>query len=316
MRSGPTGDGPTGQSQPAAVDGVPTELLAFQLSLSAGDQSPAELLGRYDAYTNDAAPAVGRVDHAVPIREVAGWRVTADVYRPVDAGPFPVLVYLHGGAWVMGAPSTHRRLAAELAALGLLTVVVDYRRAPRHRFPAAVEDTIDAVDWARRHAEEFGGDPATILVGGDSAGANLTAAALVTGDVGPVRAALLCYGIFDFHRALPAFAALVGGAHPDRQRYLPPAEFDRLRDDPRLSPERACDALPETLVLAGDRDPLYEESVSLAKRLGERGRPHSFVAIENAPHGFLQLPGHPSHDRGLRAVERYLRHIDVVAPPP
>ncbi|MHA6797419.1 alpha/beta hydrolase (plasmid) [Pseudonocardia bannensis] len=300
----PPGDG-------AAVE-LPPELLEFQLTLALPRSgSVRDLLASFDAYINQRLPPVAAVIHQVPVREMAGWRVTADVYRPFGEPPFPTLVYLHGGAWVMGAPSTHRRLAADLAALGLLTIVVDYRRAPRHRFPAAVEDTVHAIDWARDHAAAHGGDPSRLLVGGDSAGANLAAAALATGRAGAVAAALLCYGIYDVHRALPVLADLLGGPDPATQLYLEPEDARRRLDDPRLHPERYCAGFPPTLILAGERDPLFAESAALADRLTAAAVHHEFVVVPGAPHGFLQLPTHPCHAEGLRTIDEFLRRTGV-----
>lgn len=285
---------------------MPQALWDFQRTLSApAGVSVTELLGGFDGWINGNAPQVARVDERVPLREVDGWRVTADIHRPFGAGPFPVLVHLHGGAWVMGAPSTHRRLAAELATMGLLVVVPDYRRAPRHRFPAAVEDTIDAVRWTREHAAEFGGDPDRLLIGGDSAGANLAAAALASGV--EAVAALLFYGIYDVHRALPAISSLVGP--PEAQLYLTAEDFQNLTDDPRLHPERYCGSFPPSLVLTGDGDPAADESHRLAARLADHGIDHELVVLPDSPHGILQLPGTTGHRLGLAAVHDFLlRH--------
>jgi acetyl esterase len=288
---------------------VPRELLEFQRTLSLPGRSPADLLASYDAYVNQDGPTVAAISRGIPVREVAGWRITADVYRPLGKPPFPMLVFLHGGAWVMGAPSTHRRLARDLSALGLLTIVIDYRRAPKHRFPAAVEDTVHAIGWARERATSLGGDPSLILIGGDSAGANLAAAALASGLPDPVSAALLFYGIYDVHRSLPTLAELVGGSDPNTQLYLEPSDARRLLDDPRLHPERYCQGFPSTLVLVGDEDPLFAESKELAARLSAAGVSHRFIVLPDAPHGFLQLPTHPSHAHGLRVIDAYLQSI-------
>jgi acetyl esterase len=309
--SEPTGGVPSTNDSPIPL---PPELLEFQRTLAppATGGSIPELLASFDDYTNQQMPVVGNVSTGVPIRDIAGWRVTADVYTPVGEPPFPVLVYLHGGGWVMGAPSTHRRLAADLATLGLLTVVVDYRRAPKHRFPAAVEDTIDAINWVRDHASDLGGDSSRLLVGGDSAGANLAAAALATGEAGDVAAALLCYGIFDVQRALPSLVELIGGPDPHAQLYLEPDDVLGLTDDPRLHPERYCSEFPATLVLVGEHDPLLAESQALADRLADTPVAFEFVVAPDAPHGFLQLPTHPSHDIGLRAIDDFLHQAGVL----
>lgn len=295
-----------------AID-LPPELLEFLRTLVPPASDPSEdLLASFDAYTNQRIPTLGGVTIKVPVREVAGWQVTADVYRPLGEPPFPMLVYLHGGAWVMGAPATHRRLAADLAALGLLTVVVDYRRAPRHRFPAAVDDAVHAVSWARATAADHGGDPDRLLLGGDSAGANLAAAALTTGAAEMVAAALLFYGIYDVHRALPVLEHLVGGREPDTQLYLEPEDARTLVDDPRLHPERHCAAFPPSLVLVGGDDPLRGESEALDRRLVDTAVPHEFVVVPDAPHGFLQLPTHQSHAEGLRRIEGFLERVGLL----
>ncbi|MBC3192977.1 alpha/beta hydrolase fold domain-containing protein [Pseudonocardia sp. C8] len=298
----------------AAPDDIllPADLLRFQTTLAPpAGRTALDVLAAADPYTNQNADAGLLVGRRVPIRQVAGWDVTADVYRPATAGPLPVLVYLHGGGWVLGAPSTHRRLARDIAGLGLVVVVVDYRRAPRHRFPAAVDDTTDAIEWARRHASTWGGDPDRMVVAGDSAGANLAAAALALGAEG-CSAAVLAYGIYDVHRALPLLSGLVGGPDPDSQLYLDPVDARRLVDDPRLHPERHCAGFPPTLVLVGRRDPLVGESRALAKQLTDRGVVHSYVEVEDAPHGFLQMPTESWHTDGLAVIGEFL--TDVLPP--
>ncbi|AHH17514.1 esterase/lipase [Nocardia nova SH22a] len=295
--------------------GVPGDLYQFNRTLSTAGLpgSALELLASFDDYTNQPGPAATVVPK-VPLREVGGWRVTADVYRPAGEPPFATLLYLHGGAWVLGAPASHRRLAADLAALGLLTVVLDYRRAPKHRFPAAVDDTSHALEWLRDHAAELGGDPDRILVGGDSAGANLAAAALASGKHDFVSGALLLYGIYDVHRAMPVLTDLVGGPDPETQLYLEPDDMRRIGDDPRLHPERHCDRFPPSLVLVGADDPLHHESASLAAALTEAGVGNRYLSIPDAPHGFMQMPTHPAHARGLSAIEQFVAHTYPTSP--
>ena len=298
---------------------LPPGLLEFQLTLRPPAGTTAvELLAAADAYANQDPPPVGAVHRAVPLRESAGWRLTADLYVPAGPPPFPTLLFLHGGAWVTGSPWTHRRLAAELAALGLLTVSLDYRRAPKHRFPAAVADCSFALDWAAERAGSYGGDPSRLLVGGDSAGGNLAAAVLATGaaaSAATVRAALLLYGIFDYHRALPTLSALVGGPDAGSQAYLVPADADALRGDPAVSPEARCGHFPPTLLLTGGRDPLLPESVAMAGRLAGHHLAHQLVVLPDAPHGFLQLPTHPSYARGLREIGGFLHARDLLPAP-
>lgn len=299
-----------------AESGVPERLLAFNRTLRMeGDGTPLDLLGGYDDYTNQDGPRAADVIHGVPVREVGGWRVTADVYVPHGDGPFPVMLWLHGGAWVMGAPATHRRLAEDLSAIGLLTVVIDYRRAPKHRFPAAVDDTAHALSWVAGHGSSLGGDPSRLFIGGDSAGGNLVAAALaVRSDDVPVAGAVLAYGIYDVHRALPLLTDLVGGPSPHTQLYMDPIDATTLVDDPRLHPERFCAGFPQTLVLSGDEDPLHGESVRLAEQLTRQNVPHRFHVAPGAPHGFLQLPTHPCHQQGLRTIHEFVTDVSADKP--
>ena len=145
--------------------------------------SPAEARRLYRerrAYTQPDPPPVAAVrdlhtDGGVPLR----------LYRPVDAGDDavvkPALVYFHGGGWTIGDLDTHDVLCRQLcAAAGIVVVAVDYRLAPEHRFPAAVDDCLAATRWVRREAAALGIDPTRLAVGGDSAGGNLAAVVALT----------------------------------------------------------------------------------------------------------------------------------------
>ncbi|MPZ62525.1 MAG: alpha/beta hydrolase fold domain-containing protein [Propionibacteriales bacterium] len=290
------------------VHGVPRELMDFQATLRPPAGATAlEFLKEFDGYQNADPPSVGATHAGVRLREQDGWVLGADVVVPSGDPPYPTLVYLHGGGWVMGSPWTHRRLTAELAVRGLLVFSVDYRRAPKHRFPGAVDDAAFAMDWVRTHAADFGGDPSELLVGGDSAGANLAAAVLASGGGAGVSAALLCYGIYDYHRALPTLAGLLDGSDAESQPYLHPGEFHALRNDPRLSPENHVSEFPPTFLTVGEHDPLRPESESLAARLAAASVPYELQIAADAPHGYLQMPTHPAHDEALDALAAFVR---------
>jgi acetyl esterase/lipase len=134
------------------------------------------LLARFGGLLNGDLPEIGAFHERVPIREIAGAQVTADVMVPQGEGPYPVLVYLHGGGWICGSPATHRRLCHRFAEAGYLTLSIDYRLAPEHPFPAPYDDCEFAVRWAAREAARWNGDAARLAIGGDSAGGNLAAA--------------------------------------------------------------------------------------------------------------------------------------------
>src|SRR5215467_214830 len=143
---------------------------------------------------NDDLPAIGTLEKNVELRP--GLR--ADIAVPKGAGPHPVMVYLHGGGWAFGSPTSFRKLGMQFAEAGYLTIVLEYRLAPEHPFPAALQDVMFAVTWARDNARRWNGDGARIPVGGDSAGGNLSLSALASSELRAVlRAAVLFYGCFD-----------------------------------------------------------------------------------------------------------------------
>ena len=168
-------------------------------------KSVADLRAMLDGISpllNASPPSVGRLHEGVLVRDLPSGRVTADVAEPAGAGPHPVLVYLHGGGWCSGSPRSHRKLALRFAEAGFVVVNLGYRLAPEAPFPGPLEDCLFAIRWAARQAQRFDGDPARIAVAGDSAGANLAAAAAIAlaedRSVAPLSAALLFYGVFDF----------------------------------------------------------------------------------------------------------------------
>ncbi len=258
---------------------LPADLLEFMETLRAPKGvNPADMLLRYDDLMNGDPPPVGAVHENVLLREVAGWRVTADIAVPTGAGPHPVLVYFHGGGWTMGSPKTHRRLGREFAAGGYLTINVDYRRAPKHRFPAAFDDCYFATQWAVENAAKYGGEAKRLAVGGDSAGGNLAAGVLAEAvqKGGPeISVGVLIYGVFDYHKALSA----LGTTGPSTQLYLPEDQYEALRGDHRVSPLASCGKFPPCYIGVGTKDPLFPESVELARRMKELGVDHDLHVI-------------------------------------
>ncbi|HET6470560.1 MAG TPA: alpha/beta hydrolase [Pseudomonadales bacterium] len=252
---------------------------------------------------NRRLPKVGAFHERVPL--VAPDRtITADIIVPDGAGPFPVFVYCHGGAWVAGNPASHRKLTHRFAEGGVLVVSVDYRLAPEHPFPAAFDDCVFAVDWVFEHVREYGGDPARIAIGGDSAGGNLAAAVaieLAQRKRGPrVEAAVLIYGVFDF--------ADVGGPLFSRvlhEAYLG-ANGAALLRDPRVSPVHGAHRLPPSLIIVGGQDPLIDDALALAQRLAAAGVRHEYVVAPGMPHGFVQMEFFGDARRSIERVQAFL----------
>jgi acetyl esterase len=227
--------------------------------------------------------------------------LAARLYVPASDGsePPPLLVYFHGGGWVIGDLYTHDSPCRFLAAnAGVQVLAVDYRLAPEHPFPAAAEDAFAAFSWASENAARFGTEPARVAVGGDSAGANLAAVAALTArdEGGPVPAMqLLIYPVTDTGRELPSRRTFADGFLLTRRdmayyedRYLPPGTD---RSDPRVAILQADDlgGLPPAYVAVAGFDPLRDEGVAYAERLREAGVP---VALREHPglvHTFVNL---------------------------
>src|SRR5262245_42957497 len=281
-------------------------------------QDMRRLLDGFASFMNAGLPEVGALHEAVPL--VAG--VTADVIVPRGSGPFPVLVYLHGGGWICGSPKTHRKLAHRFAEGGYLVVNVDYRLAPEHPFPTPFEDCVAAVRWASREAARFGGDASRLAIGGDSAGGNLSAAvaAALGGDPSAprIRAAPLIYGVFDFAmlgQAVPSelaqndVMASLGKDMLDlmRSSYVGREPGAKLRD-PRVSPIHAAAQLPPSHVVCGTADPLLLQARALRAALARAGVEHEYFEDPGMPHGYAQMEILPG---ALPAIERMRKFLDA-----
>lgn len=223
------------------------------------------------------------------------------LYRPLGTGPaaLPVLVYFHGGGWVIGDLETHDTLCRELANLsGCAVVAVDYRMGPEHLFPAAVDDAIAATRWVHAHAATLGLDPQRLAVGGDSAGGNLAAVvALAARDAGdlPLRFQLLIYPATDMRRIAPSHERNGDGYLLTREtityfhdHYIDDVALDA---DWRASPLLHADLarLPPALVLTAGFDPLRDEGIDYAQRMTQAGSRAALVSFERQIHGFITM---------------------------
>jgi acetyl esterase len=223
-------------------------------------------------------------------------------YRPAGspaAALLPVLVYFHGGGWVIGDLDTHDVLCRQLANLsGCAVVSVDYRMGPEHRFPAAVDDAIAATRWVRAQAQALKVDASRLAVGGDSAGGNLAAVvALSARDAGdlPIAFQLLIYPATDQRRGAPSHATngqgyLLTKENMDyfHDHYIPDARDDLdWRASPLLHANHA--KLPPAFVLTAGYDPLRDEGLQYAQKLSEAGNRAALVNFERQIHGFILM---------------------------
>ena len=268
------------------------------------EQTPKEARDGYRALaaTFGPGPEVGAVeDRTIP---GPASEIPIRVYRPEGDGPFGVLVFYHGGGWVIGDLDTHDRECRLLCnGAGCLVVAVDYRLAPEHRFPAAVEDAFAALQWVGRNAGELGGDPRRLAVGGDSAGGNLAAVmALLARDQGgpALRFQLLVYPAVDARDRKEYRSRRQNAEGPFLLQktvdyftghYLGDAGSGPSRDDIRVSPMVADShrGLPPALVVTAEFDPLRDEGEAYARSLEAANVPVRLHRYDGMPHVFFQL---------------------------
>jgi acetyl esterase len=242
-----------------------------------------------------------------------GTDVPVRVYTPADAvgGNAPLLIWIHGGGWVIGDLDTHDVQCRQITAEGGITVVaVDYRLAPEHKFPAAVDDAWAATRWVVAHAGELGVDPRRIAVSGDSAGGNLAAVvALLARDAGNTPAIalqVLVYPVTDLAGESKSYGDFSDGYLLTRDsmrwfknHYL---KSSSDTDDWRASPLRAPSlaGLPPALVITAGFDPLRDEGAAYATRMTEAGGRVDYVCYGGMIHGFM--PMGRLIDTGNRAI--------------
>jgi acetyl esterase len=226
------------------------------------------------------------------MREVAdirlGPRLPARRYLPCALRTDRILVWFHGGGWVTGGIGYSDQFCRSLAdGAGCAVLSVDYRLAPEHPFPAAVEDALAAVRWATSGGRE-------VIVGGDSAGGNL--AAVTAQELTAVAGQLLVYPVLDTDRGTPSYLAYDGVVLGVAEmgwffaQYLPPGQD---RGDPRVAPLRASGlgGLPPAVIAIAGHDPLRDEGVAYADRLRAAGVPVTLLEFPSLPHGFLRFTG-------------------------
>ena len=255
-----------------------------------------------------AGPEVARVEQrsipgpgpAIPVR----------IYTPAGTGPFPILVWFHGGGWVVGdldsADPTARHLAV---GAGCVVVSVDYRLAPETKFPGPADDCYAATQWAVQHAAELHGDPDRIAVGGDSAGGNLAAAvSLMARDRRSPSLAfqLLVYPVTHCNFTTSSYESFAEGytlTRASMQWYWSNYIRDAAdADNPYAAPlvARNLSGLPPALIMTAECDPLCDEGAAYAQRLREAGVPTTYTCYDGMIHGFFGMPA--VLDKGRLAI--------------
>jgi acetyl esterase len=261
------------------------------------------------------APQIGAVRELMA--EGSAGPIPLRLYRPAglaDSRRLPVLFYFHGGGWVIGDLETHDVLCRQLTAeAGVSVVAVDYRLAPEHKYPAAVDDAWAATRWIVAHAAELGIDAERVAVGGDSAGGNLAAVvALLARDAGAPRIALqlLIYPVTDLASESQSYAELAEGYMLTREsmRWFRANYLAKEEDaaDWRVSPLRApsLSGLAPALVITAGYDPLRDEGEAYARRMREAGVTVDAVCFGGMIHGFVPMG---------RLIDTAFRGVSLIA---
>ena len=284
------------------------QLKAYLQAMEEMDIPPLETVDVATAramYEKGAAQTAGETITLHKVEDISipgpAGELRARLYRPGPEKQLPVLVYFHGGGFTIGSIESHDCVCRALSKEAhCLVVSVDYRLAPEHKYPAAVEDAWAACCWVVNEAEKLGADPDRVAVGGDSAGGNLAAVVcLMARDAGDLNLAcqLLIYPGTDRSCSLPSHETFAEGYRLTRNLIIWFYEAYFQRDDDvtewQASPlnARSFADLPPAFILSAGYDPLQDENKSYAYKLEGAGVAVKYSHYPDMIHGFYTMPG-------------------------
>lgn len=242
-----------------------------------------------------------KIDLTIP-RESAG-DLPVRIYIPEGAadaaGQVPMILYFHGGGFIMGSIEDHDPLCGKIAdAASAIVIAAEYRLAPENPFPACIEDAISLAEWAHDNAAAYGGDPNRIMAAGDSSGATISAAlALLArdGKAPAISGLILLYGVFGCLSLDESESAKLYG---NGEYILPADAISKMMHfyipegtdpyDARLYPGRAADlsGMPPAVIVTAELDPLRDDGECFARRLRESGCKATLIRMDGMMHGF------------------------------
>ncbi|MEI6454683.1 MAG: alpha/beta hydrolase [bacterium] len=248
-----------------------------------------------------------------------GGELPLRIYTPPGQGPFPVILFIHGGGWVLYRPKHYDSQCTYLCA-GTSSVVisVDYRRSPETKFPGPLDDCLAALNWTHEHGAEIGGDPSKIIICGDSAGGNLAAGLALKNrdDKGPVPLAqVLIYPVVAWYEPpTGSFSEFADGYSLTRDALVWFWDQYLVSKDQAFNPyvipmnAERLEALPEALIIVAGYDPLRDEAIAYGEKLRNAGVPVTLTNYEGMIHGFLSFPG--ILDDGKKAIEQICQWLN------
>jgi len=257
------------------------------------DMTPPDARAAYAALTalvGYAGADVASVEH----REIAG--VPCEVITPTGDGPFPVLVWIHGGGWVIGSAAESLPTCKDLAqGAGCVVVDVDYQLAPESPFPGPLDECATVTRWVIEHADELNGDAARVAVGGDSAGGNLAAAVAL--EVPGLVFQVLVYPATDLTLSHPSIDENGEGYFLTKDamvwftnHYVATADAKHPRVSPLFAETESVAGAPPAFVITAEFDPLRDEGEAYAERLREAGVAVHAKRYDGQIHGFFSMP--------------------------
>ena len=253
------------------------------------------------------------------IRDVQAGSIPCRLYRPSAQTDLGLLVFFHGGGWVIGDLNSHDGVCRSIAnKSGHAVLSVDYRLAPEHKFPAAYDDCVTALKWAHENAGALGIDKSRMAVGGDSAGGNL-AAAVALAEVVPLKFQMLIYPAVDMSMVSPSINENANAPILTKSvmawfvNLYMNSDADRL--DIKASPMVASDdqlkRMPPAIVITAQYDPLRDEGEAYGKRLVENGVSATITRYNGAFHGFFNMitildDAQSAHAQASTLLKKYL----------
>ncbi|SRR5579883_2256380 len=300
---------PLDQQTKALIDAMQSAGMVLEFEKMTAPQA-RQAMDQMAAVTRGPGEPVAKVeDRSIPGPDGS---VPVRIYTPEGSAPFPVMVFFHGGGWVIGNIESHDALCRKLTnAIGCVTVSVDYRLAPESKFPAAAEDCYAATLWVSENAAALGCDPKRLAVCGDSAGGNLAAAVpLMARDRGkpPIAFQALLYPCTDGTLETGSMKELAEGYFLTRgamvwfwNHYL---RDDQDRTHPYAAPIHAPElkGLPPALIITAEFDPLRDEGEAYAARLSKAGVPVTCTRYDGTIHGFVSMAD--NLDKGKDAIKQ------------
>jgi acetyl esterase len=281
--------------------------------------TPFEELSPTDARALYNAGQVPSTEAVHEIRDVQAGTIPCRLYRPSVDTNLGLLVFFHGGGWVIGDLNSHDGVCRSLAnKSGHAVLSVDYRLAPEHIFPAAFDDCVAAVKWASENAQALGIDNSRMAVGGDSAGGNL-AAAVALAEIVPLKFQMLIYPAVDMSMESPSINENANAPILTKSvmawfvdHYMG-SEGDRgsIAASPMLASDEQLKRMPPAIVITAQFDPLRDEGEAYGKRLVENGVSATITRYNGAFHGFFNMitildDAQSAHAQASTLLKKYL----------